>query len=314
MRSSTQSAWFRLIAMAVAGALAWAACGSPEAADEGPDGAIQTDRFGLIVLTHETQRSDGRAGDRMSARGWFVEGVGLDAAEVTDFLGVSETSRVADPTFGACELREQVSSDGLPASEMEGRALYFMDAGEVSVAAGRAKMHLHSGYFPDVHPDVGGLVYDGQHWPGRALMRRGAVLVEGAGSPEVGPFAVQVTPPRVMRLHEVGGVRLRSARIRPGYSNDGLSVTWYAGPFDGEVVLEVVRRGFDREASVRCVVADAGHFVIPQAAIDQLPDYGADQTDHLEVHRSSRASFEAEGVSRANVVMVAKDTVILETP
>ncbi len=240
------------------------------------------------------------------------EGIGLDAHEVVDFLAVPHVARSTPPSGQICELRERRGSDGLPASEMAGRALYFMDAGEISVAVRGAAMHLHSGYFPDVHPDVGGLVYDGQHWPGRTLMRRGDVFVRGAGSPEVGPFDVRVTPPRSMKLVKVGRERVRAARLRPTFTDTGLPVTWHAGPFDGSVVLEVVRRGFDREASLRCVVPDAGHFVIPQAAYDRLPDYGADQTERLDAYRATSSSFAAEGVSGSTVVMVAKDSVILD--
>lgn len=290
-------------------------CGSPEHHDEVMNGTPASERFGLVLLTHESDRSDERVGDRMTARGWFFEGIGLDGRDVVDFLGVPTAARADQPRLGTCDFQERSASNGLPATRMEGRALYFMDAGELSVAAGTTFIGMRSGYFPDVHPDVGGLVYEAQEWPGRRIMRQNDFVVRGAGSPEVGAFDVEVTPPYAMRLHEVAGERVRSGRAVVRDTRNGLPVAWHAGPFDGSVVIEVTRRAFDRDASVRCVVSDAGLFTVPREALDHLPDYtgqGDDSTDVLEVSRATSAEFDTDGIDAGAVVVVARDSVILE--
>ncbi|PIE19376.1 MAG: hypothetical protein CSA66_02465 [Proteobacteria bacterium] len=310
MRSTHTVAWLLLTAIAAAPH----ACAAGDL-DAGPSGveALQRERFALITLVDADSGHPG--GDReLVAQAWFVEHEGADRAEVLRLLGVPEGAFVdpAVPT-DACV----VDTRDLLAGSRGPDDVRLLDAGELLLEWGGAAEMLDSHYIPDVYRGVGGLAYDGVFPGSRAFEAALPLTIRADGSDEVAELAVSVTPPPAVRVHAVIGepIAEHQAVLPEGALDEPLRVTWGRadpGASDLSVVL-LERRGFDRVATVSCVVEDDGEFTIPQAALQRLPlDLGPDQTDRLLVQRLRAVSFTAPGLPDGMAFAIARDWVHLE--
>ena len=291
-----------------------AACGTSLV---GPDEVSDdsADSFGLVVVTLAENREHSRTREEIFAQAWFVEHVGYNQVEVLDLIQ-PPSSLAPDLALGQCAVHEdELLIDGYPSDSVE-RSIYFMDAGDVRVAGGQHTLAMDGSYFPDVRPDVGGLIYEGVYHHGKAIAAPGALQVSGFGSPEVGTFDVSLALPAPLYLTSVGDQRVRGSRISGPARDQGLELTWVtadgAAPSGEPVFVELVRREFDQSARLVCLVPDTGHFVIPAEELTLLPDMGVDQTDWLSVFRVHDSSFEAEGLSTGWLLLVTRDEVLLD--
>lgn len=277
------------------------------------DQSSAIDRFGLVVLSYTEDRRNLRVRDQLAGVGWFVEHEGPDRAQALALLTAPLVGERAPGTVGTCRTWERM----LPALAGSGSYLYLMDAGELSIETAEAEIPLESTYFPDVYPHVSGLLYDGILHRARAILGFGQLRVVGHGSSEVGPFEVELAPPEPVRVLSVDGQHVWGSRVEaaPGADGGPLEVVWSAptrGTGDGLSVVELVRRGFDRVAVVSCTTEDDGSFEVPAELIAGLPDYGPDQTDRLNLYRSTTQAFSADGLTGGQVVFLAKDSLFLD--
>lgn len=316
------------------GALTWGACSTDEpiasAAPASAEGGaavfdVGPRHFGLVVLSLTEDRTSPRLSARVSASAWFVE---HDQGRLQPVLTVLEPLSVAASTLREAQASKAVSDRCvLTVRQLGGRMsdqsgpIYFMDAGELALESDQGSLFFQSTYFPDVDPEVAGLVYDAAGPNARGLISSPTVRVTGSGASEVGPFVAELQPPAPLRLTRVGKHRFgaRSSGISAGRhdgSNGPLSVEWLSAQPAGAdaqptVSVRYIRQGFDRVASVSCRVPDTGQYKVPAKALAALPDMGDDQTDRLEVARISVSGFEAEGLDQASAVFIARDSVLL---
>ncbi len=275
-------------------------------------------RFGLVVLTFSENRDNWRVRDQLNGSAWFVEHTEMPQREVLRLLNVPLVSERAPAHLDTCELRVRAIGHDAPASGLDGGSVYFMDAGEVTVDVGHEGLALDSAWFPDVYPEVAGLVYEGSVQNGLAFMSGPDLRVVGHGSGEVGPFNVEVAPPEPVRLASVAGREVVGHRVAlrhaPERTEGGVDVTWSAPhrAGNGLLVVELVRRGYDRTATLACTVADDGQFTLPEALVARLPDYGRDQTDRLTVTRFGTAPFAADGLPEGQVLVLTRDSVLVD--
>jgi hypothetical protein len=300
-----------LLALALMGLAA--ACGSvtPDDVGEEQPGVLDR-RFGLVVLSYSDPRDTLGTTGQLTGSAWFVEHELATRDEVLGLLSVPLLGARSPVAEGTCRLTERpVPAEGAPTG-----AIYFMDAGPLTVESEGRGMGLESAYFPDVYPEVSGLVYDGLLVNGRPVVQQDGLRVIGHGSDEVGPFGAVLAPPPRLRLTSVGGHRVALGRVPVALDGADLVVTWGAPERDAEavgpVVIELVRRGFDHLATLSCSAPDTGRFALPGELVAELPGFGADQTDRLQVYRYSAAAFDADGLGEGLVLVVARDAVFIQ--
>jgi len=304
-------------------------------ADDNPVEAAQVDgvfdarpveHFGLVVLTLTEEHGTPRLEARLTGNAWFVEHDMGQRGRVVDLLeplveGADSLTREPMEGVSSATLSDRcmLTEKRLGSRNSSGTGpVYFMDAGELSLESDSGALLFQSTYFPDVDPDIGGLVYDADERNARVMLTSPTVRVTGSGAAEVGAFSAELNPPAPLRLTGVGSARLAPG-LRPAYlaapQREDVLVTWLsarnAGSGDDLVSVRYVRQGFDRVATVTCRVPDTGRFTMPAEALAALPDMGEDQTDRLDVARISATTFEAEGLTTATAVIIARDTIQL---
>ncbi len=286
----------------------------------------QTEHFGLVVLTLTEDRNSAQLNARLTGNAWFVEhdaGRQDRVLDILEPLTLGAESLAVDASAASVSKRCTSSQRRIASrSSASTGPVYFMDAGELVLESDAGVVLFQSAYFPDVDPDIGGLVYDAHGPDARQLLNGTLVRLTGSGATEVGPFVVEIAPPAPLRLTQVGTAALlplstQGTRVNEGADGE-LLVTWLsarstdAADSDTTVSVRYVRQGFDRVAAVTCRVPDTGRFAIPAEALATLPDMGADQTDRLEVARIRTSKFTAEGLSSGTAVIIARDTVLLD--
>lgn len=278
------------------------------------------DRFGLMVITVDNTAP----GARLVGNAWFVEhdeGRRDDVVKLLEpfvFGGAGWLLRPPGaPLNNACSREDAAVGMG---TFGEAGPVYFMDAGELTVESPAGALAFQSGYFPDVDPDIGGLVYDTEADGARSLVSQPFMRFVGSGASQVGMFRAEIRPPAALRLTRVGDVRLTSM-LRPlsvpKAFDEALTVRWAsARPVGDEtspshVFVRLVRQGFDRVTSVTCQVPDTGRFDIPVDVLGALTHVSDDPIDRVEVVRAYTVEFDAEGLDWGLAVMVSRDTILL---
>lgn len=308
---------------AIAGlcALVLAACAS-DAPSEPDEIVSEPDRFAVVTLAYSEDDFSARVSDELVARAFFVETI-AERTAVLRALGVGDLTELGVGTdtgleLDTCRVRRRLLPDLVPSSDV---AVRLLDAGEVLVESASHALPLASNYFPDIAGTIVGVSYDAVS-QNTALFAPGAPLtVRSDGSDEVGAFSTLIDPPTLVRLHSVAGLEPRGARVwldeQPERdAAEPFHVSWSVdeGETDPDTVTEVryVRRGFDRVASIDCRVVDDGEFTVPEAALAQLPSFGADQTDWVSVRRARASSFSATSISDGAIIAVSRDAVLLK--
>lgn len=260
---------------------------------------------GVVVATYTRSPDNPAVRAQLTVSAWFAEHAWGERERVLDFLNTPALASQAPPAPGEC----RVVTRAIPGRGDDVEAVYFMDAGDLSITVGGGHHALEGHYFPDVFPQVAGLVYDGVVRDDGSV-GPDAMRVEGHGSGAVGPFDVTVSAPEAL---EILSVTARGSAPAEAGLRGAVDVRWTpsARGDDAEVLVQLVRRGFDRVASVTCAVEDTGRFVIDGSLVASLPSFGADQTDRLHVSRVTLEAFEAQGLDEGRVVVLARDSVFL---
>ncbi|MGM0576817.1 MAG: hypothetical protein ACQEXJ_13920 [Myxococcota bacterium] len=281
------------------------------AGDGDGEGGLDNGRFGLVVLTHQDSAG---TDDELVAQAWFAEHTAVAAKDVLSFLHVPLLGGPVPERADECLVTNRGLRSLPPDADGVNGWVDFVDAGRLSVDADGRALDARTKLLPDLGLGVGGVVYDARHREDRIPTRREPWLVEGEGGTEVGPFTARVEAPGALHLTGVGPEEAYGPSISwPALDEGGLDVTWEPGDGeDGVVVLRLVRHGFDRASSVVCAAADDGHFSIPVELVEELPDYGPDQADRLDVLRFTATPFEADGLDEGLVLAVARASTRLE--
>ena len=304
-RRAARAVW---LAAMVAGALTHAGCGalSSGGGADGGDGDLA--HAGVIVATYTRSPDNPRVRAQLTVSAWFAEHAWGELDRVLDLLNTPALASHAPPALGEC----RAVTRAVPGRGDDVEAVYFMDAGDLTVVVGDERQPLDGHYFPDVFPQVAGLVYDGvirdDEAAGPHTMR-----VVGHGSGAVGPFDVTVPAPAPLGITSVIARGSTQGPGTAGGLGGAVEVRWTPSERgeDGQVLIELVRRGFDRVATITCAAEDTGRFVIDGALVASLPSFGADQTDRLHVSRVSEEAFEAPGLDDGRAVLLARDSVFL---
>jgi len=263
---------------------------------------------GVVVATYTRSPDNPQVQAQLTVSAWFAEHAWGERERVLDLLSTPVLASHAPSAPGEC----RVVARAVPGRGDDVAAVYFMDAGDLSVSVSGERQPLDAHYFPDVFPQVAGLVYDGVVRDNEAV-GPSAMRVQGHGSGAVGPFDVTVPAPEPVEITAVMARGPAPSGGSAGGLGGAVEVRWTPAlqGEDGEVLVQLVRRGFDRVAAITCTAEDTGRFVIDAALVAALPSFGADQTDRLHVSRVVQEPFEAEGLDDGRAVLLARDSVFL---
>lgn len=208
-------------------------------------------------------------------------------------------------------------------------SIVLRDAGEVAVEGEMGLTVLDSSWLPEGSLDISGVTYAGFLPPRGRASSSIAMPIEilADGSPEVGPFSVQLVPPPPVKLLSIGHHDVSRDRVRLDLDelSHHLDVVWeppqsptvpgetLGSPASSDLTLVIFeRRSFGATWTISCVAEDDGHFTIPAGALLSLPDLGSDRTDSVLVRRVSSASFSARHVPEGMALAVSEDQVYVE--
>jgi|GEM_PF-2555670 len=318
--------------IAAAMACALAACAGSESDFTGADGLAEAASESLAVVALTWRTTDG---NRYAAANTVpVQGpTGLAQVYVIDYapgkrsaalelLSLPAAALVLDMSLGVGECRV----DG---ARSDAGQILLRDAGEIAVEGDMGVSVLDSSWLPEGSLDVSGVAYTGLLGP-RSKGPRKTIQVLADGSPEVGPFTVQLTPPPAVKLLSVGSHDVARGRVQMGDSElmQQLDIAWesneapapdgtdgesLAGPASSDLTVVVFeRRTFGATWTISCVADDDGQFTIPAGALMSLPDVGPDRTDSVTVRRIASASFSARHVPEGMALAVSEDQAYVE--
>ncbi len=310
-----------ILALSIAFAVGIGACaGSDPEINETP---VATESLAIVALTW-AQNEPGLA------QVYVIDHPAGGRTAALEVLSLSAADLVLDTSLGVGECRIEGSrSTERPAGPVEGKAdavgtLVLRDAGEIAVDAGMGSNVLDSRWFPEASLDISGVSYAGLIGPRRGASRQ-PIEVFADGSPEVGPFRIELTPPPSVKLLAVAGHDVARGRVQLGPNDlmQHLDIAWEpadapasdegAAPATSDLtIVAFERRTFGATWTISCVVADDGHFAIPSGALMALPDLGADRTDSVFVRRISSASFSARHLSEGLALAVSEDQAYVE--
>lgn len=274
-----------------------------------------------IALVALTWRGDASQTPTGLAQVYVIDHQAGRRAAALELLSMPAAAEVLDTSLGLGECRVD-RPRGNPG------AIVLRDAGEIAVEGDLGVNVLDSSWLPEGSLDISGVAYAGLLGP-RGKDARRPLQVVADGSPEVGPFTVQLTPPPPVRLLAVGGREVVKGRVQlsAGDLTQHLEIAWEALPAEAEATaptasdLTVVvfeRRSFGATWTISCVApsgandGDDGHFTIPAAALLALPDLGADRTDSVVVRRIASTSFAARSVAEGMALAVSEDQAYVE--
>lgn len=328
MRNLAPSVPKHLLAFAAIAAT-WGACAGSEPDFPSADGVAEsaTESIAVVALTWRT--ADGNrygapntvpvTGASGLAQVYVIEHAPGRRAAALELLSLPAVALVLDTTLGVGECRvDGARSDAGP--------ILLRDAGEIAVEGDLGLSVLDSSWLPEGSLDVSGVAYTGLLAP-RSLGARRPIQVLADGSPEVGPFTVQLTPPPAVKLLTVGAHEVARGRVQLADHElmQQLDITWEplegptfegdsgAGPASSDLTVVVFeRRTFGATWTISCVADDDGQFTIPAGALMALPDVGPDRTDSVLVRRIASASFSARHVPEGMALAVSEDQAYVE--
>lgn len=307
-RAARVAAW-----LALAASVAWVTPACTAGGPGGDDGdGMDHGRFGLVVLTRAGAAG---AGEEFTAQAWFAEHSGVPADQILRFLNVPLLADGVPEEADQCRVTRRQLKSLPPTADGISGWVDFVDAGPLAVETGRWDLDVRTKLLPDLGLGMGGVVYDTRLRDGEADETPEPWRVEGAGGSQVGAFRAAAQAPEPLRFIAVGPNEVTGPSARwPGDGRaEGLDVSWEAAEDGhGVVILELVRHGFDRATSVICAAVDDGHFRVPASLVAQLPNYGEDQTDRLELLRYGAGTFTADGLDEGLVLAVSRAAVRLE--
>lgn len=303
------------IALSVALAASIAACtgSDPEVSETPP----ATESLAVVALTWVPNAPG-------LAQVYVIDHVAGRRAAALELLSLSAAGLVLDTSIGVGECRIEGTRSTELGNDDDVGALVLRDAGEIAVDAGMGSNVLDSRWFPEGSLDISGVSYAGLVGPRRAGARQ-PIEVLADGSPEVGPFRVELTPPPSMKLLAVAGHDVVRGRVQlePNDLMQHLDIAWE--PADGPAaddgaapatsdltIVAFERRTFGATWTISCVANDDGHFAIPSGALMALPDLGSDRTDSVIVRRISSASFSAQHLPEGIALAVSEDQAYVE--
>ncbi len=309
------------IALSVAFAAGIAACtgSDPEVSETPP----ATESLAVVALTWVPNAPG-------LAQVYVIDHAAGRRAAALELLSLSAAGLVLDTSLGVGECRidgsrsSERSAQSTDGQQDRAGTLVLRDAGEIAVDAGLGSNVLDSRWFPEGSLDISGVSYAGLVGPRRGGVRQ-PIEVLADGSPEVGPFRVELTPPPSMKLLAVGGHEVARGRVQLGPNDlmQHLDITWEPAespaPDDGATpatsdltIVAFERRTFGATWTISCVADDDGHFAIPSGALMALPDLGSDRTDSVIVRRISSASFSAQHLPEGIALAVSEDQAYVE--
>lgn len=288
----------RFLACNIAVALLFSGCAAPEGVPDAGQRMASLSRVDL-GFTRDTR------GIHFGAQAYFARFRPGEDARAATLLGLGhdeqlslDSCRLVD---GAAEL-DRAFSGGSADVEL-------LDAGQLTVRGPGQLAQLGRGRYPDLTPEVTGVVYS-THGGAAPLLEPGAVYeLTGDGGEEIGPFQVMLPAPRafpaleVARLRTSGDIELRW--IPAGTGGDKANETVF-------VTVAWVSRTSARE--VHCRVRDSGSFIIPPSYLGSLPT-GEDALEQVEVTaaRLRQSWFTAPGVSgRGLATLTLRDVTPLD--
>lgn len=320
----------RPLVMSAVMAFALGACAGSDPDFTGADGIAEaSESIAVVALTWRT--TDGNryaASNAVPATGstglaqvYVIDHAPGKRSAALELLSLPAAALVLDMSLGVGECRvDGTRSDAGP--------ILLRDAGEIAVEGDMGLSVLDSSWLPEGSLDVSGVAYTGLLGP-RAKGPRRTIQVLADGSPEVGPFTVQLTPPPAVRLVSVGAHDVARGRVQLGDNElmQALDIAWEpldvpagdadaesaAGPASSDLTVVVFeRRTFGATWTISCVADDDGQFTIPAGALIALPDVGPDRTDSVLVRRISSASFSARHVPEGMALAVSEDQAYVE--
>ncbi len=287
--------------------------GTSTPADDASIPEASSELFGLIIISHQENRENPRVRDELTAMAWFVDHPSVTRDAVLEFLNVPYLGQGVPMAVDRCQVNlASIERDDI-LSAASG-AVYFMDAGVVEVEARGVELLMDGRYLPDFHDNMSGLVYDGVARGVRLTGRDRRVIVDGHGGGEVGPFQFELNAPHPMRFVSIDEKRLRGPAISlEREAQEPLRLRWKSSRSQRDsVTVEYERRGFDRLATITCLVEDDGAFEISGELLSQLPEFGLDQTDRISATRYALEAFDAPGIDEGQVVALSRDAIVIK--
>jgi len=287
--------------------VATSACAGAE--PDAPEGDVASEALAVVALTWRASDAAGLA------QAYVIEHAPGRRAAALGVLSLPAANLVLDTSLGVGECRvDGPRGDAGP--------MLLRDAGEIAVEGELGVSVLESSWLPEGSLNITGVAYAGLLTPRAHASKSLQVMADG--SPEVGPFAVVLTPPHAVKLVAVGGHEVAKGRVQlsDGELTQALDVVWEpleGPPVDGDsgatsdltaVVFE--RKTFGAAWTISCAVKDDGHFTIPAGALSALPDLGADRTDSVLVRRIASASFSARHLPEGLALSVSEDQAYVE--
>jgi len=163
----------------------------------------------------------------------------------------------------------------------------LLDAGRLTVQGLGQTTQLGRRRYPDLTPEVTGVVYSTAEGPPPQLEPGAIYELTGDGGEEIGPFQVLLPAPRAFPA-------LESARFR---NSGDLELHWSPAGEKSETILITVAWVLRTSAhEVHCNVRDTGSFIIPSLYLASLP--AGDEPGRVEVMaaRLRQSWFTAPGV------------------
>ena len=219
------------------------------------------------------------SGSRLGMHGWFARTRPAAMSRAATLLGVGHDDEIGLDgcvlVDGAAELDRAFRGEA--AADVQ-----LLDAGRVVLRSPSDAIALERRRYPDLTPEVAGVVYGSSEGASLAIEPGGVYSLAGDGGEEIGPFITSAMAPRAFPSLETPAWR-RGADLELRWSE--------AGEVSDPLLLVVSSGGAH---ALHCRVRDDGAFTVPHALLDELPLVGAPAT--ISATRERAAWFTAPGL------------------
>jgi hypothetical protein len=280
--------------------------GATTASAEVAEGASSSS---ALVLIERTVSSGDSARAEAVAR--FLR---MHAGSVDDDALRMVGAAVDFPAVGACDALSSLNA-GKAADPEAVRAVELVDVGSVSIETNGVSLSLPPRRLPDILELVSGVVYSTRAPDPEALPSGATYVLRASGRASLsappsdsdpGPFVVSAVAPVAIGdadALQVGGQVAKTSGPLALSSDAPVELVWSAGNPQDVVYVDVSAAsgtgsvssgGAASGSGTRCMFADTGHAVLPEAVL-------LEGDGNITIHRLHREFFQARGIDSGEI-------------
>jgi len=266
----------------------------------GQDGAHDAGgaQAGSLVEVGITFTRDAR-GTHLGAQGHFARFRAGEVDRAATLLGLDRADAIPLDGCQLVDVGEELDRafSGGASADVE-----LLDAGRIQVKGPVDAMQLQRRRYPELTPEVAGVVYGAAERATLSLEPGAMYEVTGDGGEEVGPFSAMVVAPRAF-----------PSLAQPMYRRGGdLELRWAdAGDPSDPLLISVMWTARSGARELRCRVRDDGAFTVPGRLLASLPP-AVEARAEVTATRLRRTAVDAPGTGRGELVLGLREVASLD--